>query len=67
MPLLDGLEHLLGDALIPLEEADRLLGEAIDKIGQGVTFAGDEASKFGEYIAGLEAKIAALAAKLKAS
>lgn len=62
--LLDGLENVLGVALGPLEEADKLLGDAISKLGEGVEFAGEEAEKFGAFISSLEGKIAALRAKL---
>jgi hypothetical protein len=65
MGLLDGFEHILGEALVPLEEADRLLGEAIEKLGEGVAFAGDEAARFGEFIAGLATKLGTLQNKLK--
>lgn len=64
MGFLDGLEHILGEALVPLEEADKLLGEAIEKLGQGLAFAGDEAARFGEFLASLSTKIGALHKKL---
>jgi hypothetical protein len=67
MAFLSGLEHILGDALAPLQEADRLLGEAVEGLGTGVTFAGDEAHRMGEFIEGLEAKIQALRSKLATS
>jgi hypothetical protein len=67
MGLLDGLENVLGLALEPLEQADKLLGEAIEKLGAGAEFVGGEAEQFGNFIAGLAEKIQTLQDKLRHS
>jgi hypothetical protein len=65
MGLLDGLENVLGLALEPLEQADKLLGEGIEKLGDATQFVGGEAAQFGEFVAGLAAKIQTLQDKLR--
>lgn len=65
MGVLGGLESILGMALAPLEEADRLLGEGIQMLGEGTAFAGQEAEKFGEFVTGLADKLEFLRGLLK--
>jgi hypothetical protein len=65
MGILDGLENVLGMALAPFEEADRLLGEGIEMLGEGTVFIGQEAEQFGKFVAGLADKVAALQQRLR--
>jgi len=62
------LHEVLGDMLGPLfsglGEADKLVSEAIDKLGEGVEFTGEEAQKLAALIASLAPKLEALKAKL---
>lgn len=66
MDLLGGLSDVMGIALEPLEQADRLLSEAIEKLGEGIEFVGNQAQEFAEYLSGLADKINTLQGMLNA-
>lgn len=66
MDLLSGVGDVLGIALEPLEQADRLLAEAIEKMGQGIEFVGEQAQEFAAYLSGLAEKIDTLQGLLNA-
>ena len=62
------LHEVIGDIAGPLltgmEDLDRLVSEAISKIGGGVEWTGDEVTQLGDLIAGLIPKMEQLRAKL---
>lgn len=62
------LHEVLGDIFGPmlsaLEEADKLVGEAVEKLGEGMEWAGDETAALGNLIASLVPKLEGLKAKL---
>jgi len=65
----DAVEGALGDIaaalLEPIEEADRLVGEALDKVGEGAELAGTELSEVSVKVETLAGKIEALRQRLR--
>lgn len=65
----DAVEGALKDIaavlLEPLEEADRLVGEAIDKIGEGTELAGAELGEVSATVESLATRIEALQQRLR--
>lgn len=62
------LREVLGDMLGPLlsglEQADAVVSGALDKLGEGIEFTGEETEKLAALVASLGPKLEALKAKL---
>jgi len=65
----DAVEGALGGIaaalLEPIEEADRLVGEALDKVGEGAELAGAELGEVSDKVNALAGKIDALQQRLR--
>lgn len=60
-----GLQGLAAMLLGPIEEADRLVGEAIDKAGEGLQLVGAEAEELAAKVEALAGKIDQLRQRLR--
>ena len=60
-----GLEDIAAVLLEPVEEADRLVGEALDKIGEGGQLAGGELQEVAAKVETLAGKIDQLQRRLR--
>lgn len=61
----DFIENLLAGMLGPLRDADQILAQAIDQLGQGLQWTGDEAAELAGLVDGLADKISLLQARLR--
>jgi hypothetical protein len=61
----DMLGNLAGGLLEPLKDAERILAEAMEKLGEGVQWTGGELGELSDLLDSLAGKVAALQAKLR--